>query len=81
MDIDNLSNKQKFFATLNERQRRHFAALEAQQLGHGGILAVSKAFGIHRETVSKAITELQSSETLVSDRIRKVGGGRKKNKR
>lgn len=79
MDIENLESKQKFYATLNERQKRHFAAIEAKQLGHGGIVAVSKAFGIHRETVSNALSEIETSESLVSDRIRKTGGGRKKN--
>lgn len=79
MEIDNLEDKKKFFATLNERQKRHFAAIEAKRLGHGGIVAVSEAFGIHRETVSNAITEIENSENLVSDRIRKKGGGRKKN--
>jgi len=79
MDIENLESKQKFYATLNERQKRHFAAIEAKQLGHGGIVAVSQAFGIHRETVSNALSEIETSESLVSDRIRKTGGGRKKN--
>ena len=79
MEIDNLEDKKKFFATLNERQKRHFAAIEAKRLGHGGIVAISEAFGIHRETVSNAITEIENSEDLVSDRIRKKGAGRKKN--
>ena len=79
MEIDNLENKQKFYLTLNERQKRHFAAIEAKQLGHGGIQLVSDAFGIHRETISKAIIEIENSEVLESDRIRKEGGGRKKN--
>jgi len=79
MKIDNLEDKKKFFATLNERQKRHFAAIEAMQIGHGGILSVSKAFGIHRETISNAISEIENSQELVSDRIRKKGAGRKKN--
>ena len=79
MEIDNLENKLKFYATLDERQRRHFAAIEAKQLGHGGILTVSKAFGIHRETVSKAISEIENTTDLTSDRIRQKGAGRKKN--
>jgi len=79
MEIDNLENKQKLFVTLNERQRRHFAAIEAMQLGHGGITAVCQAFGLHRETVSLAIIEVKNSATLVSDRVRRAGGGRKKN--
>ena len=78
LEIENLSYKQQFYATLNERQRRHYAALEASQLGHGGILTVSRAFGIHRETISKALSELESGESLVSTRVRKVGAGRKK---
>jgi hypothetical protein len=78
MTIDNLENKLKFFETSNERQRRHFVAIEALQLGHGGIKAISEAFGIHRETVSLAILEVQNSITLSSDRVRKIGGGRKK---
>lgn len=73
-----MEDKKKFFATLNERQKRYFAAIEAKRLGHGGIVAVSRAFGIHRETVSNAITEIENSENLLSDRIRKKGGGRKK---
>jgi len=81
MKIDNLESKKKFFATLNERQQRHFAALEAKQLGHGGLTKVSEAFGIHRETISSAISEIENSENLVSDRIRKEGAGRKKNNR
>lgn len=79
MKIDNLENKLKFYVTLDERQRRHFAAIEAKQLGHGGILTVSKAFGIHRETVSKAISEIEHTTDLNSDRIRQKGAGRKKN--
>jgi hypothetical protein len=78
MTIANLENKQKFFETLNERQRRHFVAIEAMQLGHGGIKAVSEAFGVHRETVGLAIVEVQGSITLASSRVRQAGGGRKK---
>lgn len=79
MRIDNLENKKKFFSTLNERQKRHFAALEAKQLGHGGILAVSEFFGIHRHTIRHGLEELENTENLQSDRIRKQGAGRKKN--
>ena len=44
MNIDNLELKQHFIKSLNERQRRQFAALEAKQLGHGGIKIASEAF-------------------------------------
>lgn len=78
MELDNIENKKKFFVPLNERQKRHFAAIEAKQLGHGGILTVSKAFGIHRETISNAIAELEKSQDLTSERVRQKGAGRKK---
>ena len=36
MEIDNLDIKMSFYEGLNERQRRHFLAIEAKALGHGG---------------------------------------------
>ena len=79
MDIEYLESKQQFFQTLNERQRRQYAALEAQALGHGGQRAVSHAFAIHVDTIRRGMTELSSSETFPTGRVRRTGGGRKKN--
>ena len=78
MQIQNLDIKKAFYITLNERQKRHYLALEAKALGHGGILSVSKAFGANRDTVSRGIKEVEAKETLPQGRIRKQGGGRKK---
>ena len=79
MEIKDLEIKKTFYSNLNERQRRHFAAIEAKQLGHGGINKVSQCFGIHRETIRSGIKELNSASDFPTDRIRKQGGGRKKN--
>jgi len=79
MEIENLDMKKSFYASLNERQKRHFAAVEAKELGHGGIGLVSHLFKIDRGTIRIGIRELNSGEQLVSGRIRKKGGGRKKN--
>jgi hypothetical protein len=80
MNIDNLELKKTFYRSLNERQRRHFAALEAKLLGHGGIKAVCEAFQIDPVTVRIGIQELMSGETqLPTGGIRRPGGGRKKN--
>lgn len=79
MHIDHLELKQQFFQTLNERQRRHYAALEAQALGHGGQRAVSQAFSIHVDTIRRGKRELASGDQLPAGRVRQVGGGRKKN--
>lgn len=78
MKIDNLAFKQQFYTTLNERQRRHFVAIEARQLGHGGIKAASESFGISGVTIRTALQELEANKPFPGKRARKVGGGRKK---
>lgn len=79
MEIDNLELKKHFYGSLNERQRRHFAAIEAKNLGHGGIKAVSEAFGISVVTIREGIKELENQDELAQNRVRHSGGGRKKN--
>ena len=63
---------------LNERTRRLFAAAEAKVMGWGGITAVVKATGISRVTIWRGIEELKSEKALDPERIRREGGGRKK---
>ena len=68
-----------FYNTLSEKDRRRYAAVEAQKLGHGGISYISDVLGCSRTTVHNGLAEL---DTLPSDsgydpRIRRVGGGRK----
>ena len=79
MDIKDRDIKKKFFDTLHERQRRQYAALEAKAPGHGGQRAVSQAFGIDANTIRRGGRELASGERLPNNRVRKSGGGRKKN--
>lgn len=76
------SIKQKFLEinpVLDERSRRCWAAAEAKAIGWGGTSIVSKATGISRDTIAKGINELKSPTKKVSNRLRKEGGGRKKN--
>jgi hypothetical protein len=61
---------------LDERARRLFAASEALHLGHGGVTAVSRACGLSRVTITKALGEL-NQPPLPSGRIRRPGGGRR----
>ncbi len=63
---------------ITERSKRIWAATEALALGRGGISAVSRATGIHRNTIAKGIEEIASPETRVAERIRRPGGGRKR---
>lgn len=79
MKVTDLEIKRQFFDNLNERQKRHFAAIEARNLGHGGQLAVSQAFDIDLKTIRRGIAELEANDTIPLNRVRKEGGGRKKN--
>ena len=75
---ERLSNKyKKIFPMLSESQRRIVAASDAEFIGHGGIVAVSKASGMSRSTITIGMKELKSNSLTNIDRIRKKGGGRK----
>ncbi len=63
---------------LDERARRLFAAAESQTVGRGGISAISKATGISRLVIRRAIAELQYPSSLPLGRVLRAGGGRKK---
>jgi predicted ArsR family transcriptional regulator len=78
MEIQNLEIKKIFFDYLNERQKRYFTAIMAKDLGHGGQISISKAFGIEADTVRRGLSELELKEVIPTNRIRKQGGGRKK---
>ena len=69
-----------FFATLSEKDRRRFAALEARQLGYGGIDYIADVVGCSRRTIARGIDELdQLANDPAAGRIRRPGAGRKKN--
>lgn len=73
---DALANRlHRMWPFLNERARRVMAASEAVEFGRGGIVAVHKACGLSRVTISKGIKEFQD-EVDIGERIRKPGGGR-----
>lgn len=61
---------------LNERAKRLVAAEEAVSIGFGGISLVSRACGLSRVTITKAIGEL-ADEPLAEGRIRRSGAGRR----
>ena len=65
------------FRHLNERQKRLVAAADAEQLGRGGVSAVSRCSGLSRPTIHKGLRELQG-QPLGPGRVRRAGGGRKR---
>ena len=62
-----------FYCSLNERDRRRYAGLEANKLGHGGISYISEILGCDRKTVNKGIEELLDRPDLDPSQVRKKG--------
>lgn len=61
---------------LNERQKRLYGAVQALKYGYGGIKKVHEELGIDTKTIRRGIQDLQKAPLV--DRVRAVGGGRKK---
>jgi hypothetical protein len=79
MEIENLDIKKQFLKSLNERQRRQYLGQMALDLGHGGIKMICETFSINPVSVRIGIKELKENEELPFGKVRKTGGGRKKN--
>jgi len=74
----------KLLPHLDEKSCRLYLASEAQSMGRGGKVKVSKLAGVSRVRLNKGIKELDSEPEDLSlgklERIRKSGGGRKAHK-
>lgn len=73
--------EQTFFGTLNEKPKRLFAGLKANQLGYFGVQQVAAQLGLHPHTIragQKELAEISKAPESSPPRIRKIGGGRKK---
>jgi Rhodopirellula transposase DDE domain len=66
-----------FYESLTEKDRRRYAAIEAQKLGYGGISYIERVLGCDRNTIMRGMGELDDPEALEQQRIREQGGGRK----
>ena len=53
------------FSTLNERQRRLFAASEALKLGRGGISYMAPLLECHLLTIERGLSELRHPDSLL----------------
>lgn len=76
--------RQKFASldpVMDERVRRQWAASEAIALGWGGVSLTAQATGLARNTITQGVHELQERqarpESSVTQRVRRVGAGRK----
>ena len=63
------------YRSLSEKDRRRYAAIEAEKLGHGGMQYVADLFACDPDTIRRGLDDV---ETLPTDpaagRVRKKGG-------
>jgi len=63
----------RFFRSLNERDRRRYAAVEVAKPGHGGIEYLSRLLGCDPKTIRQRVAEMKSDQELDNQRQRKKG--------
>lgn len=63
----------KFYNSLNERDRRHYAAVEALRLGHGGTEYIAEVLGCDPKTIWHGRQDLKDPAPIPLDRVRKKG--------
>jgi hypothetical protein len=72
---------QLHYHQLHEKDRRHYAAVEAIKIGHGGVTYISRVLKVDRNTIiqgKKELLALAEYEPIPEGRQRRPGGGRKK---
>lgn len=68
----------QFFDSLSEKDRRRFAAVEADRVGWHGVKDVSEFYGIHPNTIREGKRELAEGLDTTPETIRRPGGGWKR---
>ncbi len=82
LDAATEQNMRDFFATLSEKDQRRLAALEARQLGYGGVKYVAEVLSCSRRTIERGLAELDElANDPAAGRVRRPGAGRKKRSR
>src|SRR5947209_8799909 len=80
LGMENVSHEQAYQqmrTMLNEKQWRQYLAVEAKQRGSPNVVA--REAGVSLNTVKRGLKELEAGESYQpAERIRKVGGGKKK---
>jgi hypothetical protein len=65
----------RFFQTLAEKDRRRYAAVEADKLGYGGTEYITTLFALDPKTIRQGMADLDEPEDPAGGRIRKKGVG------
>jgi len=68
----------RLYESLSEKDRRRYAAVEAEKLGHGGVQYIAELFDCDPDTIhhgAQDMDQLPADEAL--GRVRKKGGSKK----
>jgi hypothetical protein len=63
----------RLYVRLSEKDRRRYAAVEADKLGHGGFEYIAKLFEIDPKTIRQGLKDLEEEQDPAGERIRKKG--------
>lgn len=63
----------RLYESLNERDRRRYAAVESAKLGQGGIKFISQVLNCDPKTIQAGLVELEAVDELETDHQRKKG--------
>lgn len=70
-----------YYSRLSEKDKRHYAAIEAKKLGFGGKRYIVRVLGLSTRTLYKGLSELLDEHKygeIPANKQRRQGGGRKK---
>jgi hypothetical protein len=63
------------YRSLSEKDRRRYAAVEAEKLGHGGVAYVAGLFGCDADTIRQGQQDVeQLPRDAAAGRVRQKGG-------
>jgi hypothetical protein len=62
-----------FFGSLREKDRRRYAAVEATELGPGGVPYIARLLGIDPNTIRRGEADLKELPDVPPERVRKKG--------
>lgn len=65
----------EFYRRLSEKDRRWYAAVESDKLGHGGQQYIAGLFGIDSKTIRQGLAELETMEDAAGEKLRKKAVG------
>ena len=72
LDVEN--HMRELYRSLSEKDRRRYAAVEAEKFGYGGTRYIAELFVCHADTIRQGKTDLRSlPEDAAAGRVRKKG--------